>query len=74
MKLYVREYCACLAIVLLFLFISKLPVYGESSVTNSENILKSVRACFILYDVKSDKIVERYGAEHCAERDEHISP
>jgi len=42
--------------------------YAKPVATPAALILKNLDACFILYDLKTRKIVERHGAERCAER------
>jgi beta-lactamase class D len=68
MKRQTNKRYASSLIKLLFSLISVFSLFGASSVSDAEKILKEVEGCFVLYDIKTGKTVERYGAEQCTER------
>lgn len=54
--------------VSLFAVMTSCAAQGASSATPAARLLEGRTACFVLFDVKSNTVIERCGGERCAER------
>jgi beta-lactamase class D len=44
------------------------PLFGATPMSDFTQIRSNINACFVLYDLQAERVIERYGGEQCSER------